>query len=200
MGSEHFYPEERPVHQRQGGRVLDGRDAGHRRSLPALRARDRLRHGRGAATRPGGVPGRRSRPARPWRSRLPEDSGSGESGRLPKLVGVRAGRELEAPRREGHDDQRARPASGRPRLLRGRGGVRRLGRQGAPDRGGVGVRRPRRARRRGFRLGRRALPGRQAAGEHVAGRVSVAEPEARRPRRHIAGRQRFHPTATASTT
>ena len=58
--------------------------------------------------------------------------------------------------------------------------------QRAPDRGGVGARRPRRPRGRGIRLGRRALPGRQDDGEHLAGRVPLAEPEARRLRGHLA--------------
>ena len=83
---------------------------------------------------------------------------------------------LEAAGREGHDDQRPRPPSGRPRRLRGRRGLRGVGGQGAADRGGVGVRRARRPRGRGLRLGRRALPGRQGDGEHLAGRVPVAEP------------------------
>ena len=99
------------------------------------------------------------------------------------------GRVLEAPGGPRHDDQRPRPPPGRPGRLRGRRGLRGLGRQGAADRGRVGVRRARRARGRRLRLGRRALPGRQADGEHVAGRVPVAEPEARRLRGHLAGRQ-----------
>ena len=49
----------------------------------------------------------------------------------------------------------ARPAPGHPRRLRGRDGVRALGRQGTADRGRVGVRRARRARWRGLHLGRR---------------------------------------------
>ena len=58
----------------------------------------------------------------------------------------------------------------------GRDGVRRVGGQGAADRGGVGVRRARRPRRRHVRLGRRPRAGRPADGQHVAGRVPVAEP------------------------
>ena len=44
-------------------------------------------------------------------------------------------------------------SSRRPRRLRGRRGVRDVGRQATADRGGVGARRPRRARRRQLRLG-----------------------------------------------
>ena len=54
-----------------------------------------------------------------------------------------------------------------------RRGLRPLGRQGAADRGGVGVRRPRRPRRRGVRLGRRVHARRPAHGQHLAGRVPV---------------------------
>ena len=60
---------------------------------------------------------------------------------------------------------------GRSRGLRGRGGVRGVGREGAADRVGVGVRRARWARRSGLRLGRRPFSGRQGDGEHLAGRV-----------------------------
>ena len=93
------------------------------------------------------------------------------------------------PGRQGHDDQRPRPPPGRPHRLRGRRGLRDLGREGAADRGGVGVRRPRRPRRRRLRLGRRALPGRQGDGELLAGRVPVAEPEGRRLRGDVSGRE-----------
>ncbi len=69
-----------------------------------------------------------------------------------------------------------------------RGGLRSLGRQGAADRGGVGVRRARWPRRRRVRLGRRVRAEGEADGEHVAGRVPVREHAPRRPRGHVAGR------------
>ena len=57
----------------------------------------------------------------------------------------------------------------------------------AADRGRVGVRRARRAGRRRVRLGRRVHAGRQADGQHLAGRVPLAEPASstasRAPRR-----------------
>ena len=97
-------------------------------------------------------------------------------------------------------DQRPGPPSRRPRRLRGCGGLRRLGREGAADRGGVGVRGARRARRGALRLGRRALAGGPADGEHLAGGVPVAEPASstgsRAPRRSARSRR----TATASST
>ena len=116
-------------------------------------------------------------------------AGPGQPRRLPQLVGVPPGRVLEAARRPGHDARRPRPPPGRPRRLRGRRGLRRLGRQGAADRGRVGVRRARRPRRRRVRLGRRARPGGKDDGEHLAGRVPVAEPEGRRLRGHLTGRK-----------
>jgi hypothetical protein len=109
--------------------------------------------GRGAAPRPGAVPRRRSRPARARLARLSNDLGPRRPERLPQLVGVRSRRVLEAAGREGDDDQRPRQPPRHARRIRGRRGVRDLGRQGAADRGGVGARRPRRARGRGVRLG-----------------------------------------------
>ena len=82
---------------------------------------------------------------------------------------------------------------------RGRRGLRRLGRQGAADRGRVGVRRARRARRRRIRLGRRADARRRSHGEYLAGRVPAREHATdgfAAPRRS----RRFRRTATASTT
>ena len=93
------------------------------------------------------------------------------------------------PGRARDDDQRTRPASRHPGGLRGRRSVCRVGGQGASDRGRVGARGARRARGRHVRLGRRALPRRAGDGEHLAGRVPVAEPEGGRVRRHVAGRQ-----------
>ena len=89
------------------------------------------------------------------------------------------------------------------RRLRGRRGVRGLGREGAADRGGVGAGRARRARRLRLRLGRRAGGSRRAPCELLARRLplAVASPatapgagrllpaERLRPLRH--GRQRL---------
>ena len=46
-----------------------------------------------------------------------------------------------------------------------------VGRQGTADRGRVGIRRTRRPRRRGVRLGRGIHAGRQAHGQHLAGQL-----------------------------
>ena len=78
--------------------------------------------------------------------------------------------------------------------------LRRLGRQGAADRGRVGVRRARRARRRRLHLGRRVRAQGPDDGQHLAGRVPLAEPADRQVRGHLAGQGRSRPTATACST
>ena len=95
-----------------------------------------------------------------------------------ELVELGARRPVAPSRRAGQHARRTRTPPGRPRRLRGRRGLRRLGRQGAPDRGRVGVRGARRARRRDLRLGRRVRAQGPHDGEHLAGRVPVAEPAA----------------------
>ena len=61
--------------------------------------------------------------------------------------------------------------------------------QGAADRGRVGVRRARRPRGRHVRVGRRGVPRRSRDGQHVAGRVPVAEPRLDGYDGHVAGRR-----------
>ena len=189
MGSSDFYPEERPVHRVS----LDGfwmdetpvTVAQFRRFVRETKYVTLAERPLDGAHYPDADP----ELLVPGLTRLPQDPGPGRRERPPQLVGVRAGRVLEAARRQGHDDQRPRHASRGPHRVRGRRGLRDLGGQGAPERGGVGARGARRARRGDVRLGRRALPGRQGDGEHVAGRVPLAEPQARRLRGHLAGRQ-----------
>ena len=83
------------------------------------------------------------------------------------------------PRRPRAPSHHARRVRGRPRLCR-------VGRQGPPDRGGVGVRRAGRPRRCHVCLGRRVRAEGTPDGEHVARRVPVAEPAARHVRAHLA--------------
>ena len=85
-------------------------------------------------------------------------------------------------------DGRERPSGG-ARRLRGRRRLRSLGRQAPAHRGGVGMRRPGRARRRCIHLGRGRRSGERAARQHVARRIPLAEPRARRLRGHVARRQ-----------
>ena len=120
-----------------------------------------------------------------------------EPRRLPELVGLRAGRQLAPSRGPGQHARRPRSAPGDPRRLGGRRGVRDVGRQDPADGGRVGVRRARRARGEGLHLGRRVRPTRPDDGQHLAGRVSLAEHARRQVRGHVAGRllpaQRLRP-------
>ena len=201
MGSEDFYPEERPVHRvTVDGFWMDEHAGDQRPSSAASSGRpatSRSPNGRSIRTTtrtpipscscPGSLVFRKTAgPGRPrdyrnWWAYVPGAYWSARRARAATING------------------RDTP-SGRPRRLRGRRGVRGLGGQGAADRGRVGVRRARRARGRRVHLGRRALPRRQGDGEHLAGRVPLAEPEARRLRGHVAGRAASRRTATASTT
>ena len=129
--------------------------------------------------------------------------GAGRPAAPEPVVDVDAGRVLAPPGRAGQLDRRPGRHPVVHVALRGRRGVRRLGRAGAADRGRVGVRRPRRPRRRDVHLGRRARgPGerlanywhgdfpwrdRSPATADGAGRLVPAE--RLRPLRH--GRQRL---------
>ena len=196
MGSEDFYPEERPVHRVsvEGSGSTSTSHGGRR----ALRQGDGLRQRRRAATRPFRLSRRRSRPAGAGLARLPQDLRPRAVERRAELVGVRAGGVLEEAGRAGRRST-ASTATRSSRWPGGRGGLRVLGRQGVADRGRVGVRRPRRTRRSRVRLGSRALPGRKADGKHLAERVSVAEPECGRLRAPRLSAP-FRRTALGSTT
>ena len=71
-------------------------------------------------------------------------------------------------------------APGGARRVRGCRGLREMGGQGAADRGRVGIRSPRRPRRRRVRLGQRIHAGGSPHGQHLARRIPVAEPARRR--------------------
>ena len=70
-----------------------------------------------------------------------------------RLVGIRPGCELAPSRGPGQRRRRPLPPPRYPGCVRGRAGLRRLGREGAPDGSGVGVRGARRPRRSRVRLG-----------------------------------------------
>ena len=147
---------------RPGGRVPDRRHRRHQRRLRRLRRGDGLRHGRRAPARPRALPRRAPRRARAGLPGVPRDGRARRHHRLPQLVDLDAGGVLEAPGGARQHRRRPRGAPRGPGRLRGRRGLRRLGRHGAADGGGVGARRPRRPRGRGVRLGgasrRRAAP------------------------------------------
>jgi formylglycine-generating enzyme len=171
MGSADFYPEERPVHRvSMDGFWMD------ERPVTAAQFRRFVREMRYVT-----VAERPLDPARSTRTpirtcsfqarRCSARPGSGEPRRLPELVGVRARCVVAESGRQSNDHQRPRPSPGRPGAIRGRCGVRRMGGQGTALRIRVGVRGAGRTRRRGLRVGRRALPRWEGDGEHLAGRV-----------------------------
>ena len=117
-----------------------------------------------------------------------------------QLVDVRGGGGLAPPAGPRQLAGRALGSPRRARRLRGRRGLRPVGRQGAADRGRVGVRRARRARGRGLRLGR-GVHARAARPWPTPGRaVPLGEPAARTVTSGRRRSARSPPTATASTT
>ena len=86
------------------------------------------------------------------------------------------------------DPQQAR-SPGRPCHLGRRRRLRELGGQADPGRGRVGTGRPRRAGRRGVRLGRRADSRRPVDGQHLAGRVPGPRHRPGRLPGHLTGRR-----------
>ena len=134
MGSEEFYPEEAPV-RRVRSRASGSTSTGHRRGVPALRARDRLRDGRRAPLDPAEYPDADPALLVPGSLVFQPDARTGRPARLPQLVVVRARRVLAAARGPGERRLHGRAPSGHAGRLRGRRGLRRLGGQGAADGG-----------------------------------------------------------------
>ena len=200
MGSEDFYPEERPVHTvGVDGFWMDEHPvtvAEFRRFVKATG------HVTVAEIAPDALDFPDADPEQlvPGSLVFTPSEPSRQPGRLPGLVVLDAVGAVAASRRAGQHPARPRPAPRHARGVRRRAGVRRLGRQGAADRGRVGVRGPRRSRRRRVRLGRRVRPTGTDDGQHLAGRLPRAERPARRVRAHLPGRQVPRRTATAWST
>ena len=191
IGSEDFYPEERPRPARVGRGFLDGRAAGD--GPPSSAA--------SCATTKYVTLAERPLPAEHYPDADPDLLVPG-SLVFRKSTGpvaldnnyrnwwLRTRRVLEEAHRPRQHNQRPRPSPRGARRLRGRAGVRRMGRQGAAGGGRVGAGGPRRSRGRRVRLGGRAFPRRAGHGQHVAGReFPLAEPEGGRARGHIARRE-----------
>ena len=185
MGSDDHYPEEAPAHQVTRRRLLDGRAHGHQRGVRPVREEDPATSpSPSAPPDPADYPGAAPellvaasvvfrQPTRPvvldnpynWWTYVP-----GANWRHPQGPGSSVKRLPDHPVvHVAWEDVEAYAA---------------VGRQGAADRGRVGVRRPRRPGRRHLRLGRRAHARRPVDGEHLAGRVPPPEHRRRRPHGH----------------
>ena len=174
MGSDAHYPDEAPSRRvTVDGFWIDRFQVTNRRYAAFVEATGYVT----VAERPldpADVPGRAAGEPRARLARVHAHARTGRPAPHQPVVDLDAGRVLARPRGPGLVAGRARGAPGRPRRLRGRGRVRRLGRRGAADRGAVGARRARRARRRRLRLGRRARARRRPARQLLARRLPVA--------------------------
>ena len=186
MGSEDFYPDERPVHEVEvDGFWMDQHqvtNAEFRRFVKETGYVTVAERPLDPADYPDADPDLLV----PGSLVFQKTGGPGRPERLPQLVGVRPQRPLAATRWPGT-------------TFHGKGdhpvvhiawedarGLCRLGGQGPAHRGGVGVRRPWGAGRSRLHLGRRALPRWQGDGQQLAGRVSLAEPQGGRVRGDLA--------------
>ena len=138
----------------RGRRLLDGRSSGDRRGVPPVREGDRVRDGRRTPADPAQYPGADPALLRPGSLVFHATAGPVDLRDVSQWWRYEPGAQWRRPQGPGSTVGRPGPASGHPRRGRGRRGVRGLGRQGTADRGGVGVRRPRRPGRGGVLLGR----------------------------------------------
>ena len=158
MGSAEFYPGGAAGPHRRGRRVLDRRAPGDGGGVPPVREGHRARHLRRGGARSGRLPRRRPRAARARLAGLHRHARPGAADRRAPVVVVDARCRLAPSRGPGVIARRPGAPSGHPCRLRRRRRLRRVGRQGPAERGGVGVRGARWARRRDLRLGRRGQP------------------------------------------
>ena len=186
MGSEAFYPEERPVHDvTVEGFWMDEVPvtvAAFRRFVKATGHVTTAEEPPDPADYPDADPALMVPGSGVFR--MPPGPVSLDDVR--RLVALGARRGLAAPGGTGQHARRARPAPGHPCQLRRRAGLRGLGRQGTADRARMGTGGTRRSRRSRLRLGRRVRSQGSHDGQHLAGPVPMGEPLRRRVRRHLA--------------
>ena len=156
MGSDDFYPEERPVHEvAVDGFWMDDHPVTVAEFRRFVKATGYVTARRAAARR-GRVPRRRPGAAGARLARVPAHRGPGRPRRLPRTGGSWVpGAQWRHPEGPGStlDGRERHPVT--HVAYEDADGLRRVGRQGAADRGRVGVRGARRPRRRDLRLGRR---------------------------------------------
>ena len=190
MGSDKHYPEERPAHRVTVDGFWMDRDTGHQRALRAVRRGDRPCDVRRDSSQGRGLSGRAPDHAVRRLAGVRQADAARRHARLHALVEVDARRAVAPPARaEGSTLDGGSTAPVVHVTFADARGVRAMGRKGAANRGGMGVRRPRRARRRSYAWGNEFRPGRPSHGQHVAGRVPLAEHAERRLRGHLAGRR-----------
>ena len=201
MGSDAFYPEERPVRRVEVEGFWIDRQPVTVGAVRALRRRDGIRDRGRAPARPRRLPRRR-----PGRARARARSCSTRPPGPVDLGDVRSwwryvpGAFWRAARRARLERRGAPAPPGHPRRLRGRRRLRGLGGQGAADRGRVGARGPRRPGGRRSSRGATRSP-RADVSWPTRGRASsrgrTCAPTATRARHRW---RRSRPTATGSTT
>ena len=200
MGSDDHYPEEAPAHRVTVDGFWIDRHAGHERAVRRVRRRDRVRDRRRASARPAPTsPARRAENLVPGSLVFTGTPGpvdlrhlrSGGRGRPARPGAIRRARAATSPTAVDHPVVHI--------AVRGRRGLRRVGRAVAADRGRVGARRARRARRRGVHVGRRTPPGGRLMANHWNGDFPWRNSSPTgTPARRRSGRSRR--TATGSTT
>ena len=149
MGSDHHYPEEAPAHKvTVGGFWMDAARRHEPRVRP-LRRGDRLRHaGRAAGECRRTIPGAKPEMLVPSSVVFRQAPAPVDLQQHYNWWTYMRRRRLAASARAGQLAAGLWRSPGGARGLRGRGGLREVGGQGAADRGRMGVRRARRARRR----------------------------------------------------
>ena len=171
MGSDQHYPEEAPVHRvTVDGFWMDRTPVTNRQFREFVEATGYVTFAE-IAPDPKDYPGALPHMLKAGSLVFTPPRASGRSARLSQLVELQVRRQLAPPIRARAVRSAARRSSRRARRLSRRRGLRPLGRQGIADRGGMGVRRARRPRRRRVCLGRRVDARRRAHGQHLAGRI-----------------------------